>query len=386
MSTTLQAILETGLEDYLQNHTLLDYQKRAVRDLLRCRTAALGGHAKRCPDEHIVKVWYNSCRHRSCPQCAYLQMQKWLEKRESQLLPCDHYHVIFTLAGELRVLWRWNPEIMADVLFQSVRETLFTLLADQRHLGALPGVVAALHTWGRTLSLHPHVHCLVSGGGLTAEGGWRAVRNGYLLPIAAARVMFRGKLLSAIERLLRRGALRLPPDLSVAAALGLLKRSARKKWNVCIPERHDDVAMYLARYLRGGPIKNSRLLHHDRQSVTFRYKDHRSAQENGGKAAWAKMTLPMEEFLGRVLQHIPRPGQHMVRLYGLYSRSQGEALEKCRQQILAAAALDPAAARPPRERPKWQPEPACCPVCGKLLVRGESIPRGPPARLEARLG
>ena len=111
MSTTLQAILETGLEDFLQNYTLLDYQRRAVLDLLRCRTAALGGHARVCPDKHIIQAWYNSCRHRSCPQCSYLQMEKWLEKREREFLHCDHFHVIFTLPSELRVLWQWNSEM-----------------------------------------------------------------------------------------------------------------------------------------------------------------------------------------------------------------------------------------------------------------------------------
>ncbi|HVS00318.1 MAG TPA: transposase, partial [Thermoanaerobaculia bacterium] len=278
MRVTVQDILRVGLADYLETHTLPAYQQKFVWDLLRCRTEALGGHVEECPDGHTQRVWYNSCRHRSCPQCAFLQTQQWLEKKKQQLLPCDHYHVIFTLPEELRELWRWNAEAMADLLFQTVRDTLMTLLGDEAHLGARPGLLAALHTWGRTLVFHPHLHCLVTGGGLTAEGAWKPVCNGFLLPLAAVRLVYRGKFLHGLETLVRGERLKLPPDLSMSGALQLLRQASRKKWNVRIEERYEHgrgVATYLARYLRGGPIKSSRVISYDRHSVTFRYGDHR---------------------------------------------------------------------------------------------------------------
>src|SRR5262249_33419090 len=156
--------------------------RRAACPIGQRRTAALGGHVQACPDGHVSRIWYNSCRHRSCPQCAYLQTERWLVLQRARLLACDHYHVIFTLPHDLNPLWLANVPLMTTVLFQAVRDTLCTLLADPKYLGAQPGIIAALHTWSQTLMLHPHIHCLVTGGGLTPMGQWVAVRNGFLLP------------------------------------------------------------------------------------------------------------------------------------------------------------------------------------------------------------
>src|SRR5262249_48733786 len=145
-------------------------------------TAALGGHVQACPEGHKSRIWYNSCRHRACPQCAYLQTERWLARQRARLVACDHYHVIFTLPHELNPLWLANVSVMTMLLFQAVRDTLGTLLADPKYLGAQPGILAALHTWSQTLVLHPHLHCLVTGGGLTPAGEWVAVRPGCLLP------------------------------------------------------------------------------------------------------------------------------------------------------------------------------------------------------------
>ena len=386
--TSLQAILETGLPEYLKTHSLPLYQWKAARALLRCRTASLGGHAKRCPEGHVEKVWYNSCRHRSCPQCSHQQIQKWLDAKQQQILPCDHFHVIFTLPAELRPLWPWNFKILADALFQAVRDTLFLLLEDPRHLGARPGMIAALHTWGRSLVLHPHLHCLVTGGGLTAEGTWKSVRNGFLLPLAVVRVIFRGKLLSLVEGLIRRGELRLPPGLEPSGALALLRESARKKWNVRIQERYEHgrgVVTYLARYLRGGPIKNSRLVRHDRDSVTFRYVSHRDAPSSGSPPPQRLMTLSMTEFLNRFFSHIPPPGLQVVRAYGLYCRTSREALAQCREQLGGTSLED----LPPPRAPADSSAPATvatCPVCGRSLIR-LPLPRqgrSPPELLEQK--
>ena len=167
---TLQTIFQDAFPTYEQMHPLPTYVRRAVRAIMQCRTAALGGHVQACPDGHMSRVWYNSCRHRACPQCAYLQTERWLALQRARLLACDHYHVIFTLPHELNPLWLANVPVMTTLLFQAVRDTLGTLLADPKYLGAQPGILAALHTWSQTLVLHPHLHCLVTGGGLTPAG------------------------------------------------------------------------------------------------------------------------------------------------------------------------------------------------------------------------
>ena len=172
---------------------------------MQCRSVALGGDVKKCPKGHGEGVWYNSCGHRSCPQCSHLRKERWLEKHKARLLACEHFHVIFAIAHEFDELWRLNTRLMNEVLIRSARDTLFELLADERHLGAQVGVMMALHTWGRTLSLHPHVHCLVTGGGITSSGKWQAVTNGYLLPVRVVRLIFRGKFLDGVGKALDGG-------------------------------------------------------------------------------------------------------------------------------------------------------------------------------------
>lgn len=296
--------------------------------------------------------------------------------------------MIFTLPAELRPLWPWNFKKLADALFQAVRDTLFLLLEDPRHLGGRPGVIVALHTWGRSLVLHPHLHCLVTGGGLTQQGTWKPVRKGFLLPLAVVRVIFRGKLLSLVEGLIRRGELLLPPGLDAAGALALLKESARKKWNVRIQERYEHgrgVVTYLARYLRGGPIKNSRLVRHDHDTVTFRYVSHRDTPASGGVPPQRLMTLPMAEFLNRFFSHIPPPALQVVRAYGLYCRTGQEALARCREQLGGTVSEDVPQPRASTDCPGGETA-STCPVCGRSLIRS-SLPRqgrSPPEWLEVR--
>jgi hypothetical protein len=202
------------------------------------------------------------------------------------------------------------------------------------------------------------------------------------------RVIFRGKLLSLVEGLIRRGELRLPPDLEAAAGLALLKQSARKKWNVRIQERYEHgrgVVTYLARYLRGGPIKNSRLIRHDEGSVTFRYASHRDTPTAGGAPPQRLMTLPMAEFLSRFFSHIPPPGLKVVRGYGLYSRTSQKSLAQCREELGGAAGQDLPPPRAPADSSKAEPV-STCPVCGRSLIRA-SLPRqgrSPPEWLEVR--
>ncbi len=167
---TLQTILQLGYAAYERRHAVPDQVRRAVWALLACRTALLGGHVQACPDGPVERVWYNSCRHRMCPPCAWLQVTRWLERQKARLLACEHYHAIFTMPHELNDLWLANVAVMTQRLFASGHSTLCELLGDGKYLGARAGIIATLHTWSQTLLLHPHLHCLVSGGGLT-EGG-----------------------------------------------------------------------------------------------------------------------------------------------------------------------------------------------------------------------
>jgi hypothetical protein len=301
------------------------------------------------------------------------------------MLPTDHFHVIFTLPSELHELWRWNRAVLTEVLFNSVRETLLTLLGDPKWLGAQPGILAALHTWGRTLALHPHVHCLVSGGGLTPEGEWRAVRTGYLFPVAVVRKLFCGKVLGAIEQLWLSRQLRVPSPWEDDGVRQVLVKAARQKWNLRIAERYRHgrgVVKYLARYVRGGSIKDHRFVSFDGRQVTFRYGNQRDLDE-AGKPQQAELTLRVEEFLRRWSEHVPLPGVHTVRAWGLYASTQRRRLQECRDQLPETARPEKprrAEEEPPDRDHPWE----ACPVCHRQMVVTQVWPRaGAPPRVES---
>jgi hypothetical protein len=351
--------------------------------LLVCRTAVLGGHVQACPEGHIERVWYNSCRHRLCPQCAWLQVERWLATQKARLLACDHYHVIFTMPDELRALWLGNVRVMTTLLLATVHETLADLLGDAKYLGACPGIIAALHTWSQTLVLHPHLHCLVTGGGLTDAGHWRPVRNGFLLPVRVVMVVFRGKLLAALRQGLAPDPLTWPEGRSRQQMENLLNKLGRTKWNVHIRERYPHgtgVLTYLARYLRGGPLATPRLIACEQGTVTFRYRvnDEASVRQLRGR-----LTLPLEEFIRRYLLHVPEPGTRVVRSYGLYAPTKREALAVCRAHLGQAPLVPPAVLDGQTAcQARGDAHPERCPQCGRQLVcLGVILPaRIPPPR------
>ncbi len=360
MSVTLQEVFRLGFAQHARTRRLPLHLYRAARAILGCRTAAMGSHLRGCPEGHEIQVHYNSCRHRACPQCARPRVDRWLDARRQQLLACDHYHVVFTLPHELEPLWHANRQRMIDHLFRAVRDTLLELLEDPKYLGARPGVLATLHTWGRTLSFHPHLHVLVTGGGASPEG-WKSVRNGYLLPVRVVRALFRGKLLAALREDVARERLVLPADRSRAWIENLLRRMQQRTWNVRIQERYTHtrgVLLYLGRYLRGGPISNRRLLAASKDRVVFAYTDHRDAKSK-------VMALPMEQFLQRLLWHVPEPGRHVVRYFGLYARDQAAAREACRAELSALPDAKPSAVAAPSA--PWISAPSCS-VCGRPLI------------------
>lgn len=371
MEATLQGIFTACFAQYAQRQRMSLRMHRAAQAIMRCRTAALGGHVQQCPDGHMSRMQYHSCRHRSCPCCSALPKARWVEAQQARLLACDHYHVVFTLPHELLELWSWNRALCVDALFRAARDTLITLLADTRHLGALPGIVMALHTWGRTLNRHPHVHCLVTGGGLAEDGTWREARSGYLLPVDVVKRVYKGKLLSRLWDALKADALSLPQGQTRDDLERLLKAVGKKAWNVRLQERYPHgrgVMLYLSRYVKGGPISDRRLLSADTTWTRFGYKDHADGKRK-------VMQLPTERFMARVLWHVPVDGQHTVRQYGLYAHQAGPKRARCRAQLGQA----PEKARmAPLE---WQAfvqqfgenAAATCPDCGKALVRGASF-------------
>lgn len=221
---------------------------------MQCRTAVLGGHIQCCPEGHVQRVWYNSCRHRSCPQCNGLSKERWLKHTESVLLDCPHHHVIFTLPSELHALWQYNRALMTDLLFEAVQATLKSFSQDKRYLDAQPGVLMTLHTWGRDLSLHPHIHCLISHGGLSHRGNWVTPKRNILFPQKPLMQVYRGKLLALLRSAIDQKVL---ADTHTPARLrSLFNRLGRKDWIVhCCKcyEHGKGVAIYLARYVRGAP-------------------------------------------------------------------------------------------------------------------------------------
>jgi hypothetical protein len=284
---------------------------------------------------------------------------------------------------ELNDLWLAKVAAMTQLLFATVHETLEQLLGAAKYLGACPGIIATLHTWTQTLLLHPHVHCLVTGGGLTESGDWVAVRHGFLLPVRVVMAVFRGKLLAALRQALAHDQLTLPEGRSRQQLENLLNKLGRTQWHVHIRERYPHGVgglTYVARYIRGGPFANQRLVACAQGMVTFRYRVNGEATD---RRARGLMRLPMEEFIGRYLRHVPAPGTRVVRSYGLYAPTKQETLAVCRAHL----------GQGPVEAPvvlDWQTacqargddHPARCPRCGRQLVcRGVVLPaRMPPPK------
>ena len=377
---TIQTILREHYPAYQQQHPLQQHVRDAAHALTSCRTAVLGGHTQVCPDGHHTQVWYNSCKHRACPQCAFLQTARWLAKQKARLLSGDHYHAIFTIPHDLNDLWQLNVRQMTNLLFRSVKEELIKMLTDPHHLGALPGIIMALHTWGQSLILHPHIHCLITGGGLQ-DGEWRAINNGFLLPVKLLMRRFRARFLRALRRSLAKGELTRPQGEDPTSLEARLRKLENIKWNVRIQQRYthgQGVAQYLARYLRGGPIGNSRLLPAPPGKVRLKYYNNRD-KDDSGRSKPDIMTLSSDEFLRRLFLHIPPARMFTIRSYGLYAPTKADALNECRALLGQAPVQKPGKLSWQEfsaQRGEGAPDakrPECCPVCGQRLIIGEII-------------
>jgi len=222
MQQTVQQILRREYSTFEQSHRLPLRVHKAARALMSCRTEELGGHKSVCANGHIVGVWYNSCRHRFCPRCSWGSIDKWLESKKAVLLAVPHRHVTFTLPHELLPLWRYNRRLLSTLFFDAVRETMLKLMRDERWCGATPGMILSQHTWTRSLLLHPHVHCLVTEGGVDERGKWCKRKKSIFLPEKVASRVFEGKFQSKLEEKIESAEVRLPPKVTKRGALRLL--------------------------------------------------------------------------------------------------------------------------------------------------------------------
>jgi hypothetical protein len=358
-------------------------QQRILRAIASCRTATLGGHVQTCDHCHHQRIAYNSCRNRHCPRCQASACARWMADRAEELLPVEYFHVVFTLPDTFNGLALGNKRVVYGALFEAVGRTLLEVAANPKHLGARIGFLSILHTWGQNLSLHPHVHCVVPGGGLSDDGKWVACRAGFFLPVRVLSRVFRGKFIDLLKRARDGGKL-------IGAAddhefKRLLDVSVKRDWVVFAKPPFggpEQALKYLARYTHRIAISNRRLLSVDDQTVTFRWKDY--AHGNRPRT----MTLDGAEFLRRFLMHAVPAGFMRIRHFGLLAnRVRQENLGICRR-LLACDGRAPVAAPLPAEHPglvtvSLGAEHPCCPACG----RGRLVP-GPhlsPEQLRQRI-
>jgi hypothetical protein len=380
-----------GFEDRY-GHTLSSAQRRAMRDIAKCRTAALGGHVEACDTCGEVRIAYNSCRNRNCPKCQAAARAQWLDRQAADLLPANYFHLVFTLPNAVGPLALQNPSRVYGGLFQAAANSLSELAADPKHLGAEVGFLAVLHTWGQTLTLHPHIHCVVPGGGLSLDGQrWVSCRPDFFLPVRPLSRLFQGKFLSRLQLLYRQGELVLAgaqAELVDPLRFGLWIDELRGSEWVVYAKRPfggpEQVLKYLARYTHRVAISNHRLVTIDNRTVSFQWKDY--ADGNTQKV----MTLDGVEFIRRFLQHVMPSGFVHIRHFGLLAnRHRDEKLSCCRallakrttgyepeslpgdttEELQAEIAIDDSARATPTPR-------ECCPVCGKgRMVIIEVLPR-----------
>jgi len=350
---------------YRRDHALSGQQLKVMRAIEACRTAALGGHIDQCDRCDHLQISYNSCGNRHCGKCQGLKQLRWIEARKQQLLPIEYFHVVFTLPDRLNDLVRFNARLLYGLLFKAASATLQAFAA--RHFKGRLGITAVLHTWGQNLSLHPHLHCIVTGGALSFdEQRWQRAPQGYLFPVRALSQVFRGKYLDGLRQASAAEALVLPRSLSEAGALQvLLGRLQTQDWVVYAKRPFagpEQVVEYLGRYTHRVAMSNRRLVALDQDRIRFLWKDYRA----GGQPK--VMTLSVAEFIRRFLLHVLPRGFVRLRHYGLLANTVSErCLATCR--VLLEAPMAPPAV-------EAQPYGALlaallgvdvlrCPVCGQ---------------------
>jgi hypothetical protein len=380
-------VIRSCRDAFLQRYGagLTSEQRRALDDLTACRTAALGGHVLGCPECGHQEVSYNSCGNRHCPKCQATAAARWLEAQAADLLDTPYFHVVFTLPSALGPVAQHNPRVMYGLLMRAAAKTLLEVAANPEHLGAEVGVLVVLHTWGQNLTLHPHVHGVVTGGGLAPDASrWVTGRDDFFLPVRVLSRVFRGKFLSGLRAAFRRGRLRFHGRLEVLARPErfhhLLDETVRTEWVVYAkpPTKGPaTVLKYLARYTHRAAISNRRLVSLTDGLVSFRWKDYAHGSRRG------TMTLEAVEFVRRFLMHVLPAGFVRVRHYGLLANChRQEKLARCRQ--LLGMAVTPQDDPNPTDRDVIPPPvheamatpTRVCPRCGagRMIVVAEFPP------------
>jgi len=432
-------ILESGYKAFERTHPLQKHVREAARMTLQCRTSALGGHVERCPHGHVERVWYNSCGHRFCPRCAYRKQQNWVVKQRKKMLPVRHFHATFTIPHEFNDLWWCNFKDMAELLFHAAADALQELMKDPRRAGVQVGVVAALHTWDDRLLRHPHLHCLVTGGGLTDEDTWKdSYKPGdkpFLVHVKALMQRFRKLFCRRLERKIKKEKLKLPEGCKKQQMLNIINKVNRTNWEVYVAKPPEDggptteeILEYQAKAVAGGPISQMRITGIERKvnewvadiveaqqpqlgylsepllpnsrfeeskesdnSVSFRWGkfDRNSARRRRDKLC----TLTIGKVIGRLLLHGTPPNLHAVREYGLYTGAKKREYQKLRAVLPDAP--EPEVVKVERTGEAEQADGRVtlqeyieqrtrCPVCGKKLELSRVIPSSVTGKISPR--
>jgi hypothetical protein len=355
-------------------------QLKVMSAIERCRTAALGGHVARCEKCDHIQIAYNSCRNRHCPKCQGAAAQAWLADREAELLPVPYYHVVFTLPAPIGDIAFQNKAVIYDILFKAAAETLITIAADPKHLGARIGLTVVLHTWGSALTHHPHVHMIVPGGGISLDGErWISCRPGFFLPVRVLSRLFRRLFLEQLAAAHEAGRLHFfgdhVPLVEPRAFAAYLAPLRKVEWVVYAKRPFagpQAVLAYLSRYTHRVAIANSRLIAIDDNGVTFRWKNYRAK----GRQRHKVMTLASDEFIRRFLIHVLPSGFHRIRYYGLFANGgRTENLARIRELLDVPARQDePGDLDTNADEPPTHSLP--CPCCGGRMIVIETFERG----------
>jgi hypothetical protein len=366
-------IFRTHGDDYRTRHPLSPEQAAVMRHLTACRTAALGGHLDACDQCGFVKVSYNSCRDRHCPKCQSAQRAAWLETRLERLLPVEYFHVVFTLPKQLQPLALKNRRVIYNLLFRAASETLLELAADPKRLGAQIGFTAILHTWGQNLRFHPHLHCVVTGGGLSPDGThWVSARKGYFLPVKVISKLFRGKFLAMLKAVQEAGQLKFTGSVKELAEPQRFRQLVDGLYQQAFVVYAkppfggaEQVYRYLGRYTHRVAISNARLISLEDGQVRFRYKDYADGN------TWKVMKLSAEEFIRRFLLHVLPKRFVRIRHYGLLAgRNVPTKLALCQELLHKETKPQPPA--PPAKTEEvvlTDLDRPLCPHCGHPLTR-----------------
>ncbi len=366
-------------------------QRCVMSAIERCRTAALGGHVEQCDDCAHQRVAFNSCRNRHCPKCQSLARAQWLEDRQADLIPADYFHVVFTLPAEVAAIAYQNKAVVYEILFHATAETLRTIAADPKHLGAEIGFIAILHSWGQNLLYHPHLHCVVPGGGLSADGErWISCRPGFFLPVRVLSRLFRRLFLARLQGAFEAGHLRFSNALEPLQGPGAFARYLapvrRVEWVVYAKPPFggpQHVLEYLGRYTHRVAISNNRLTNFVDGKVSFRWKDYRHDSRK------KVMCLDAPEFIRRFLLHVLPHGLQRIRHYGfLANRHRAAKLARCRQLLSEPAPAVKLLDAPLDYRDRYEQLTGkslrTCPKCGhgrmvciETFLPG-ALPRAPP--------